>query len=314
MRRSILFSLGCAILLITCARVTAQETVPSQDDRQVAQFKAQIEKTLLDRLRVELKAATSGVLGPVVTGAPYSGVTITESIQTLADGNRIVQRSTYNVARDGQGRVRREELNEAGTVMSVMIMDPVANASYVLDPASRTARKVALLRDNRFIPVPTGGAVRWAEGVIDPTGTVTIKGVPSSAAATTSPTTPVATAGEPKPKMVAGGRGGGGGSNFQRESLGTQNVEGVPAEGTRTTRTIPAGQIGNERPIDIFSEQWYSRELQMTISSRQSDPRTGETTYRVTNLRRGEPDPSLFQVPSDYIVTEMMEVRPERVK
>jgi predicted secreted hydrolase len=87
---------------------------------------------------------------------------------------------------------------------------------------------------------------------------------------------------------------------YRNESLGTQVVEGVPAEGTRTVGTIPVGQIGNERPIEVTSEQWYSKELQMTLTSRRLDPRTGETTYRVSNLRRGEPDPLLFQVPADY--------------
>jgi hypothetical protein len=311
MRRSILFSLGCAILLITCARVTAQEMVPSQDDRQaaqvkaqqydrqVAQLKAQIEKSL-DKLRIELKAATSGVLGPVVTGAPYSGVTINESIQTLADGNRIVQRSAYNVARDGQGRVRREELDEAGTVMSVMIMDPVGNASYVLDPASRTAKKVALLKDTVSFQMD------WKQGL-----------TPATEKATTVPLDEI------KSKVVARDitvYGGGAGAvvvgaktvDYRKESLGTQSFDGVTAEGTRTVATIPAGDIGNERPIEMISEQWYSKDLQMTVMSRHSDPRTGETTYRVTNIRRGEPDPSLFQVPADYTVTAPMEVREKR--
>ncbi len=313
MRRSILFTLGCAILLITGARAMAQEVAPGQDDRQLAQMKAQIAKSL-DTLRIDLKVATSGVLGPVVTGAPYAGVTINESIQTLADGNRIVQRSTYNVARDAQGRVRREELAETGEVRSVMIMDPVANASCVLDPASRTARKVALLRSKAFVPTPTGPELYLTEGVIDwNTGGITLKGVTRSAAATASPTSPLLPAAQLKAKLASGGRGGGV-TNARRESLGTQNVEGVVAEGTRTVSTIPAGQIGNERPIDIVSEEWYSKDLQMIVMSRHSDPRTAETTYRVTNIRRGEPDPSLFQVPSDYTVTEMTEVRPEKVK
>jgi hypothetical protein len=88
------------------------------------------------------------------------------------------------------------------------------------------------------------------------------------------------------------------------ESLGKQTIEGVEAEGKRTTTTIPADAIGNERPIEMVSETWYSPELQTTIMSKRSDPRTGETTYRLTNIRRGEPDASLFQVPSDYTVKE----------
>lgn len=88
------------------------------------------------------------------------------------------------------------------------------------------------------------------------------------------------------------------------EPLGKQVIEGIEAEGKRTTMTIPAGAIGNEREIEIVSESWYSPELQTVIFSKRNDPTTGETTYRLTNIRRGEPDASLFQVPSDYTVKE----------
>jgi TonB family protein len=84
------------------------------------------------------------------------------------------------------------------------------------------------------------------------------------------------------------------------ESLGKQNVEGVEAEGTRSTVTIPAGEIGNDRPIEIVSERWYSNELQTVVMTRHSDPRFGESTYRLTNIDRGEPAKSLFEVPADY--------------
>ena len=89
-----------------------------------------------------------------------------------------------------------------------------------------------------------------------------------------------------------------------KEQLGKQNIEGVEAEGTRTTVTIAAGEIGNERPIEIVSERWYSPELQLVVMTRHSDPRTGETTYKLTNINRSEPAKSLFEVPSDYTVKE----------
>jgi hypothetical protein len=84
------------------------------------------------------------------------------------------------------------------------------------------------------------------------------------------------------------------------EQLGMQNIEGVDCEGTRTTTTIPAGAIGNERPIEIVYEKWYSKDLQMIVYSKHSDPRFGEQTYRLTNINRSEPDPSLFEVPAGY--------------
>ena len=88
--------------------------------------------------------------------------------------------------------------------------------------------------------------------------------------------------------------------NEVKEELGKQIIEGVEADGTRTTVTIPAGEIGNERPIEIVSERWYSPELQMVIMTKHSDPRSGETTYRLTNISRTEPAKSLFEVPADY--------------
>jgi hypothetical protein len=92
--------------------------------------------------------------------------------------------------------------------------------------------------------------------------------------------------------------------NARTESLGKQNIGGVEAEGTRSTVTIPTGEIGNERPIEIVSERWYSPELQTAVMTRHSDPRTGETVYRLTNISRTEPARSLFEVPADYTVKE----------
>ena len=80
--------------------------------------------------------------------------------------------------------------------------------------------------------------------------------------------------------------------------------EGLQVEGTRTTRTIAAGEIGNDRPIDIVSERWYSPELQLTVMSRTLDPRSGETVFKLTNLRRAEPARYLFEIPADYKINE----------
>jgi hypothetical protein len=88
------------------------------------------------------------------------------------------------------------------------------------------------------------------------------------------------------------------------QSLGTQTFEGVLAEGTRSTLTIAAGQIGNERPIEIVSERWFSPELKTLVLSKQSDPRFGDTSYGLSNIVLGDPEPSLFEVPADYQVIE----------
>ena len=89
-----------------------------------------------------------------------------------------------------------------------------------------------------------------------------------------------------------------------KSDLGTQTIEGVPAHGTRVTRTIPAGQIGNVQPIVITTESWYSPDLKVLVMSKSNDPRMGETTYKLTNIQRSEPSPSLFQPPDDYTVKD----------
>jgi hypothetical protein len=91
-------------------------------------------------------------------------------------------------------------------------------------------------------------------------------------------------------------------ANVKTESLGTQVINGVSAEGTRNTLTIAAGEIGNDKPIMIVSERWFSPELQMVVKSARTDPRWGNTTYSVTNIQRTEPAASLFAVPADYTV------------
>ena len=100
------------------------------------------------------------------------------------------------------------------------------------------------------------------------------------------------------------GRSPGSDQNIKTESLGRQSIEGVPADGTRTTMTIPAGRMGNELPIQIVSEHWYSPELQTMVLSRRSDPRMGETVTKLTNVSRNEPSRILFEAPADYKVTE----------
>ena len=83
----------------------------------------------------------------------------------------------------------------------------------------------------------------------------------------------------------------------KHEDLGTQTIEGVSAQGKRETVTIPAGEIGNERPIEIVTETWFSPELHTMVLRKHSDPRLGDSTYRLTDIKRNEPDAALFQPP-----------------
>jgi hypothetical protein len=90
----------------------------------------------------------------------------------------------------------------------------------------------------------------------------------------------------------------------KKESLGQQVMEGITVEGTRITRTIPAGSIGNELPIEIVTERWFSSDLQVNVMVKRTDPRIGTSIYRLTNITRSDPAAPLFQVPADYTVKE----------
>ena len=246
--------------------------------------------------------SSENVGGKVVKGAPYSAQAVTETTRTLSDGNRIKRKTSASVYRDGEGRTRRDQ--ELGAVgpwataedpqQTIFINDPVGGTNYILDPRTRTARKMPPLRirlaekspdvrpggeklefriEREVINVPAPGPVRHP---MPPPGPPHVEDIHISAA-------------PHKGKM---------------ESLGKQIIEGVEAEGTRTVHTIPAGEIGNEQPIQIVWEKWYSPELQTVVMSRHSDPFVGETVYKLTNIVRGEPARSLFEVPSDYTIKE----------
>ena len=234
--------------------------------------------------------------GKLVKGAPYSAEAVTESSQTLSDGNRIVNKSTAAIYRDSEGRTRREQTFKAiGPLakggephQTVFISDPVAGTSYTLDPNSRVARKMPSMRFK--VSAPHGKA----------TSGVRVEGEKFEVAieADKLMQRKVTEAGVSVGWISA--RNG----NARTEELGTQIIEGVQAEGKRTIVTIPAGEIGNERPIEIVSERWYSSELQTIVMTRHTDPRFGESSYRLTNIIRTEPARDLFEVPGDYTVKE----------
>lgn len=236
----------------------------------------------------------------LVKGSPYSAQAVTEMTQVLSDGNRIVNTSSAAVYRDREGRTRREQtLKAIGTFslsgeafQSISINDPVAGVAFVLEPHSRIARKIQGLR----IDAASGERFR----VRSPNG----EG-PAISFNTTANGPVTVRRGTAEAKMVEERER----TAFRKEELGTQTIEGVNAVGTKTTITIPAGQIGNERAIEIVDEQWYSPELQAMVMTRHSDPRSGETVYRLTNINRAEPDGSLFEVPAGYTVNEQEPTR-----
>ena len=226
----------------------------------------------------------------LVKGAPYSAELLTESLQTLADGNRIVQRSTARVYRDSEGRLRREEDRPSGD-SSISITDPVAGVSFSLDPANRIA-----------FQTPNMGLVKVTEA-LQKAHVVAMRLPPG--------------AGETIEHSLAG-RGFVGNAGFALSSLDVRginervevvrlparDIEGVRAEGVRRTTTIAAGEIGNELPIQVVSEEWRSPELQVLVLTERSDPRVGTSTYRLLNITRTEPPAYLFEVPADYTVRQ----------
>lgn len=372
----------------------------------------------------------------IVKGAPYSAEAVTESVQTLADGNRITRTSKASLYRDGEGRTRRDQtLNHIGPwatadepPQTIFINDPVAGTNYVLNPRSRTAHKTSygffMSSDqsgspdqHRFVIVPgskdavmmpmspdgvsplrtgvmvattteaplkapagglSGKAVKRVQPKYPPIakaagaqGPVSVQivvgeaGDVESAKATAghpllqqaavdaakewrfSPTKlngntvkvagtisfnfalpksedapPAATGGMTLMRTPAPGHAPADGDGLSprvampkpvTESLGKQSIEGVEAEGTRTTITFPAGMMGNERPINVVSERWYSPELQTVVLTKHNDPRFGETSYRLTNINRSEPTRTLFEVPSDYTL-KAEESHPRRMR
>lgn len=267
---------------------TAQQvTVFSSDGR--AMIEQAVPTTTMARVAVETR---------VTRGAPYTAEAVNEFVQVLADGNRIVRRTTTRIYRDSEGRTRREELRD-GAPISIVITDPVEGVSLMLNPSTRTATRTPGAFGAVAVAGGRGGSTR---AIVQPAAPA-----PRPDGQTAEQRRDAETRARLESELAsveqrlsvarAGGRA-------NRQDLGQQTIEGIPTNGTRTTTVIPAGEIGNEQPITIISEQWFSNDLQVLVQTRHSDPRSGDTIYRLTNISRNEPDRSLFQVPADYTVRE----------
>jgi hypothetical protein len=310
--------LAAAFALVVTAALSSAQEAPGLSTNQVFVRSGQAGGVVTQGAvglptTIQYVASEMSFEGKVVKGVPYSAQAVTETNQTLADGNRIHRTVTAGVYRDSEGRTRREQTFAGIGVLApasdapqtVFINDPVSGTNYVLETATKVARKM---------PAPPSGA-QLAKLLAEQkasTGT-------SSASSSTS----TSIAREPLQSRVmvaplagtasatfgtAGAFAIGGGPSSQMQahtdSLGKQTIEGVLAEGSRTTMTIAAGAIGNDQPIDVVSERWYSPELQTVVMTKHSDPRMGETVYRLTNINRSEPSSTLFQVPPDYTLED----------
>jgi hypothetical protein len=253
---------------------TAQE-----EELKTAVMKAKIAAELA-AVKGDIKGAMFGVSGPTVTGAPYSAEAVTESVQTLGDGNTIRKKTVVRVFRDGAGRTARQEADAKGNFQTVQIFDPVANVTHVLDSQSRTAvtRPLAM---KKFAPVPDTEQQRMAEvekKLAEAKYELALK--------------------QPEAKYTLTIKQ----PEARTETLPAQTMEGLRVEGTRNSSSIPAGTIGNDRPIETYSERWYSPELQVVVMTKRHDPRSGDVTYQLQRVQRAEPAPYLFQIPGDYKV------------
>lgn len=206
--------------------------------------------------------------GKQVKGAPMTAELVVTRDTTLANGTHIHNVTQTKIYRDAEGRTRREigvELNTpaTGSVKRTMIVlvDPVSGNRYMLNPENKTARQMPIRHRDLNGHGPGGSG-------------------PGESAA------PAGKFGEP--------------GEVKNEQLGMKTINGLQAEGTRVTRTIPAGQIGNDKAIEVITERWVSVELQVPLLVTHSDPMMGEVTSTLTNITRSEPDAALFVVPSDY--------------
>src|SRR5262245_18903242 len=306
----------------------------------------------------------------LVTGAPFSADVVSETIQTLQDGTRIVQRFEGRIYRDSQGRTRSERTYQMGGTseqkQTINIYDPFEGASYRLDSDTRTGRKSVYpklaspphpqapvsskastdAKDSRKAnaprvtpaeainkiqpPYPSIAKAANASGsvhveiLVSETGEVIEAHAVGGHPLLRDPAVQAVRVWTFKPNEIAGRAVKSRGIltfNFEltdeahapagltktivkpatkTESLGKQMVEGFECEGERAVTTMPAGTIGNDRPIETVNETWYSQELKIMILSKRSDPRFGESTYSVTNIIRSEPYAELFLPQSDY--------------
>ncbi|MGC2828099.1 MAG: hypothetical protein WB627_07385 [Candidatus Acidiferrum sp.] len=211
--------------------------------------------------------------GKTMTGAPFSATATSETTQTLQDGSVIHRTSQVTTYRDSQGRLRHDAtftgfgpLAASGTPKTmVTISDPVAGVHIMLDAERKVAHQSAFRAH--------GG---------------------KGANAGSAPAFEARMQAREQKEEAAG--------LLKKESLGTQTIDGMVAEGTRITHIIPAGQIGNDKPFQVVSERWYSPDLQIVLKSTRTDPRFGTTTYTVTSIQKTEPAATLFTVPADYTV------------
>lgn len=258
-------------IMIACAVLSLGAGVSAQEGQRDG-TRAESAMPLRPTVRVTIES-------DVMKDAPYSAEVVTDSVQMLADGNRIVRHTTARVYRDREGRTRRDADRPNGTA-EITISDPVAQTSWVLDTDRRTARQLP-------------NADVMSRGVTD--------AVSRALEASRLGKLQVLLNGQSRALTLTGAARDLRESSTQ-ERLAPRLMEGLRVDGLRRTQTIAAGAIGNEQPIVVTTEEWTSPDLNVLVLSEHTDPRTGTSTYKLVNVSRAEPAASLFRVPAAYTV------------
>lgn len=258
-----------------------------------------------------------------IKNAPYSAELVTEQQHNLADGNQIINKRSTMSYRDSVGRTRHEIRDADGTLRRVTINDAVEGATYILNPEAKIATKIGA---HRHMSGAGRGAAHMGarfEGTDKASGErVIVKRIERAGNGEARKhmhehvRIRVREAMANGPRMAGMARidqaiAGAFGdmkwaSKASVKDLGTREIDGIKAQGKIKSYEIPAGEIGNRNAIVVSAESWYSSDLQVTLMTKRSDPRTGERTWRMSNIKRDEPAPALFVVPSDYVVKDVM--------
>jgi len=209
----------------------------------------------------------NGQSGPII-GKPVSAIEEHYSQEIMDDGYREEHESSGLFYRDEQGRMRVESQTR------IVIYDPIASVVYIADVTAKTYRKTSFQK---------GAPVRIA--VVDQ-GLWVSDG--ENYEKSQSPSPPPASNDHSAPSTS--------------RDLPATLINGVQARGIQTTSIIPVGAIGNDHELKVIHERWYSDENKLLLKSVDSDPRFGTTRYQLTSISQTPPAPSLFQMPSNYIL------------
>ncbi len=315
-------------IVIDTEVLVAQARDAARDAREHARQIAEHIKDLdLDIGSMAFVQRELGVRTEIVKNAPYTAEAVSESVQTLGDGNRFVKRTSTLLARDSFGRTRQEKKSGDGTT-TVYVFDPIDDKNFATNSGRRTVVRIPRVPAPPLPPVPPMPPVPGVAPV-PPVTPVPPSPLPPGSPLPGSQSDPKSslwsnrvvirnhgdvvhddlrievlrvprgdgpTLGAPTAltlPLLPRGKG-------ETKPMGTRDFGGVKAEGTQTTHTIPAGEVGNEKAIVITSERWFSPELHVVVFAKTVDPRAGETSYRLAHLKREEPAAELFKVPADY--------------